>query len=716
MDTIGVVTAQGSYNFEDVAFTGNAAFATAGLQFVYDGVTDGDGSLLNPFTVMQALNAADMDQTFVFLDGSYNFGGTTFVLDDGQAVTGLDNGASVMTSGPAINITGLGVAGGQAISRASQMTGGLSIVNTGGGDIFSFAGSGMIADLSIDGTGGGDIFAAGATNGAIMVNGVAVQNVASGQAAFAFNSFNGTATVQGSSISTAGGGIVSVTGGRGSYTFDSVTTSGTGAAGNIGILLDSLGDNSDFNFASALTLSGYDSGITITNIGADLVDIDFGAVEVSSSATGISVSAITSTAIDIDFASVAVTGAGTGIDIDGFNANGDTISVAGTTTINNAGVAGIEISNSSGDVSFDGRTTITNTAAAGHGIDLGLDAGGANTGAYTFNGLDVTVNGTGAFGLRARDSGTVNVLDPGGNNQITSNNGTAVFINPTLVNIALANVTSQNAAGSGLDLNLVSGSTFTVTGTTSVTGSDEAGVEITNSGGSTISFATLNIDNDDTVADGAGIVVNNAATGTVTVNVNGGSIASGNDRAVSVANSGPGGIAIGQTYSSISVDGASRAVSVGGSVTGTLDTGSGGAIQNTSEAAIVALSGTTADIKVGQSIAVTAGDVASINNLGAGGSVELAGNINATGGTGIFVGNSAGGCRFLRRVQNPERRIGRGRFHLQFRQRVGQLHQWRARHRHDGRYRLFRHIRRPGDNRRQRQFNHVGSYDRASAG
>lgn len=655
VDTIGVQTVQGTYNFEDVAFTGNAAFASSDLQFVHASADTGDGSLLNPFSVAQALAAADTDQTFVFLDGSYDFSGTTFALDDGQSITGFDNGASVMVAGAPINVSGLG-SGTIDVSRTEGNTGGtsISISNSGGADVFSFLGAGMIANLTVDGTGGGNAFTASATSGTIMVDGVTVQNVASGQTAFAFNGFAGTATIQNSSVSAAGGGITSVTGGTGSYAFNSVTASGTGAAGNTGVSLDSLGAGSTFNFVSDLTLAGYDSGIFIQNIAAANVDIDFGAVDVGSSTTGISISNITNaaTGIDIDFASVAVTDADTGIDIDGFNATGQTITVAGTTQIDDAIVAGISVSNSSGNASFGGRTTILNDdpGADGHGIDLGLDAGGANTGTYTFNGVDVTVNGTNAYGLRARTSGTVNILDPNGDNQITSNNGTAIFINPTLVDITLANVTSQNATGSGLDLELVSGSSFSVTGTTNVTGSDGAGVEITNSGGSTIDFNTLNIDNDDTAADGAGLVVTNSAAGAVTVNVSGGTIASGDDRGISISNSGAGGVALGQTYSSISVNGADIGINIsdtigGGTISGTLDTGTGGAIQNTSTAGIFTDRG-SASITVGQSISTATGRVAEIQRLEAGGSIDIAGNINATGGTGIFADNVFGSVVF----------------------------------------------------------------------
>lgn len=590
VNTVGVQVAQGTYNFEDVAFTGNAAYETAGLQFVYDGATEGSGSLLDPFTVAQALAAADTDQTFVFLDGSYNFT-ATFVLDDGQSVIGFDNGREVATDGPPANVTGLGIVSGDVISRATQMTGGITIANNGGTDIFSFLGSGMIADLTIDGAGGGDIFAASGTSGAITVDGITAGGIAAGQSAFDFDNVAGTVTVQNASLTTAGGGFVAVSGGSADYSFTNVTTAGTGTASDTGIEIDGLGAGGGFSFDTALNLAGFSTGI------------------------------------DIENAAGAVT-------------------FGNTTTISEAATAGIAVGNSSGNVTFNGRTTIANTVAAGNGIDLGLGAGGANTGTYTFNGLDVTVNGVDAYGLRARSSGTVNVFDPNGDNQITSNNGTAVFINPTLVNIALADVTSQNATGSGLDLELLSGSTFTVTGTASVTGSDIAGVEIVNSGGSVISFGTLNIDNDDAPADGAGLVVNNSAGGAVTVNVSGGSIASGDEAAVDIVNSGAGDVILGQTYSFVSVNGANRGVSVsdaagGGTVSGILSTGAAGTIQNTTGAAVYLESG-EAQIFIGQDIVTSTGRVADLRTLALGSTVNIGGNINATGGTGISASQLGG--------------------------------------------------------------------------
>ncbi|QBK31402.1 beta strand repeat-containing protein [Roseitalea porphyridii] len=489
-------------------------------------------------------------------------------------------------------------------------------------------------------------------------------------------------------INAAGGAAVNLTGVRAlNFALTSVTGNGGGAVGN-GLVLNNLGANSGFSVAGATTLDNYTGfGLSIANlaqngqtlafgavninttvgqvdpggdgIGIDTIsatgtDIDFGAVTIGNatngSGTGIAIEDITNaaTGFDLDFGSLSLNNLLLGLVVDDFDAPGaSTITVAGTTNITANQFDAIRIINSDGDITFGGRTTIINggAAAGADGIDLGTSAGGANTGAYTFNGLDVTVNGAGAFGFRATDSGTVTINDPGGNNQITSNNGTAVFINPTVANITLQNVTSTNATGSGVDLTLAAGSNFTVNGTTAVTGSDEAGVEITNSGGSTVSLGTLTIDNDGAAADGAGLFVNQAGTGTLNLNVTTGTIASGNDEAINLFNTSTGGIALGVTLTSVSVNGAAEGINIvrtNGTMSGSLNTGAGGSITGTTTRAIN-VNGGTETVTIGQSVTTAGGEAVRVSNK-TGGSFTLSGNINhAGGGQGVVVSNTSGG-------------------------------------------------------------------------
>lgn len=335
------------------------------------------------------------------------------------------------------------------------------------------------------------------------------------------------------------------------FALTSITANGSGTVAD-GVVLFNLAANSSFAVTGTTTIDNYtDAGIQITNLGSNNQDIDFAATDINRTAAqatgrGIVIDSIGGTGVDIDFGAtriglggttttlgVLVSGVGagatgfgtdfaslttnqarTGFWVDNVDIAGAAVGVTGTTTIDNAVLDGIRIENSAGNVTFGGTTTISNAVGFdGDGVDLGTSAGGANTGTYTFNGVDITVNGVGAFGFRATDSGTVTVNDPGGTNQITSNNGTAVFINPTVTNITLQNVTSTNSTDSGVEIDLGSaGSTFTVTGTTTITNSTNAGIHVNASDG-TISFGNTVIDNTGTA--GGGVQIDGAGNRTV---------------------------------------------------------------------------------------------------------------------------------------------------------------------------------------------------------
>ena len=184
--------------------------------------------------------------------------------------------------------------------------------------------------------------------------------------------------------------------------------------------------------------------------------------------------------------------------------------MSGATTINDATADGIAISNSAANATFTGLVTILNDAAGanGDGVDLST-----NTGTYAFNGgVNITVNGTGAFGFRAQSSGTVTIADPGGTNQITSNNGTALLINPTSLTATLATVTSSGGS-EGISLSGMSGS-LTI-GSVDIDGQTGDGIDITNSAGTvTINGGTIGATNDPA---GIGVDINGGA-GNVTIN------------------------------------------------------------------------------------------------------------------------------------------------------------------------------------------------------
>jgi hypothetical protein len=221
--------------------------------------------------------------------------------------------------------------------------------------------------------------------------------------------------------------------------------------------------------------------------------------------------------LNVQLDSATTSNAGThGIQL--VNVDNSIFGVTGVTTINDATTDGIAVSNSQGSTfTFTGLVTILNDGGAnGDGVDLQNN----NTADSTFNfngGVDITVNGTNAYGFRAQSSGTVNILDPGGTTtQIISNNGTAIFINPTTFNATLDSVTSTGDSGTdgGISLNGMSGS-LTI-GSVDIDGQDGDGIDITNLGSGasvTINGGTIGNTNDPA---GVGVDIN-GGLGNITI-------------------------------------------------------------------------------------------------------------------------------------------------------------------------------------------------------
>ncbi|MCI0680523.1 MAG: Ig-like domain-containing protein, partial [Gemmataceae bacterium] len=296
----------------------------------------------------------------------------------------------------------------------------------------------------------------------------------------------------------------------------------TGSAGQTPVLVVTGAANQGIQLAQNNTISGLDVGMNnATAVGIADGGGSVGTVIISN--VGVGVSQNLGQAIDIDqggtlnvqLDSVTSSGAAVGIDLGsatGLAGTGNHFTVSGATTINDATADGIAIANSSVIATFTGEVTILNDAASanGDGVDLLT-----NTGTYNFNGgVDITVIGTNAFGFRAQGSGTVNILDPGGANQITSNNGTALFINPTAFQATLNSVTAgDGGSGDGIHLEGVTGTGVTIA-TVSLNGMAGDGIDITSSSAN----ITINGGSIGNTNDPAGIGVDvNGGTGNVTI-------------------------------------------------------------------------------------------------------------------------------------------------------------------------------------------------------
>ena len=230
----------------------------------------------------------------------------------------------------------------------------------------------------------------------------------------------------------------------------------------------------DFGNSAGFALSGINVGnATVNTVTAGLIN----------NTTGGAIS-ITNGTFNATFSSIASNGGAQGIQL--VNVDNSIFGVTGITTIDDATTAGIAVSTSQNSTfTFGGKVTILNDGGAnGDGVDLQNNNAGDST--FHFNGgVDIEVNGANAFGFRAQSSGIVNILDPGGNtNEIISNNGTAILINPTQFNAALDLVRSTGDSGTDGGINL-DGMTGTLTiESVDIDGQDGDGIDILNTNGS----------------------------------------------------------------------------------------------------------------------------------------------------------------------------------------------------------------------------------------
>ncbi len=148
-------------------------------------------------------------------------------------------------------------------------------------------------------------------------------------------------------------------------------------------------------------------------------------------------------------------------------------------------------------------------------------------------GFDIGSNGTPANGsgivgsnvgdLSISEGVSIFINDPNAGPGIDINGGGTIAVE--LVQLSLTGSSTE-----GIDLNNISGGSFEVTGTTSITNSANAAVDITSSASATFTFNTLNITN--TAANTLGLFVNNGGT----VNTTAGTINTGTNRAVDINN------------------------------------------------------------------------------------------------------------------------------------------------------------------------------------
>ena len=262
------------------------------------------------------------------------------------------------------------------------------------------------------------------------------------------NPFNSLADVSGASGPDGVGDIIYVNTGSGDYTggitlLNNQTLHGEGAAFTVaGFNLAAAGTDptianaagSGVTLASGNTLTGFTVGNTtgfdITNTAAASVGT-LTISDVTLNGSGGLINIDSGGTLNVQLNSATTSAAGThGINL--VNVDNSTFTVTGVTTINDATTDGIAVSNSQNSTfTFTGKTTILNDGGAnGDGVDLQNNNAVDST--FNFNGgVDITSTAPTRSASARSQSGTVNILNPNSDNQITSNNGTAIFINPT---------------------------------------------------------------------------------------------------------------------------------------------------------------------------------------------------------------------------------------------------------------------------------------------
>lgn len=543
-------------------------------------------------------------------------------LSQDNTVRGFDINS---TGGVAVQTPGANI----GTSTFSDMT----IQGSTGGVQFAAASSGtanFANNVTINNAGTGAAFnvLGGTASSTFSGN---LNNTAANQAAVQVQGgHTGTLTFDtGTIMDTAGTGL-QFDNADGTYNFNGTATLNGGDAG-----IDILnGSNGTFTFGAgtAITNANANPAFRIDNGDEALAGLTYSGNITNTNGRAVQLSNITDGAGNITFqtGTIADSGTGTGIEIGDVD---EQVNFNGPITLQ--GADGLDIRNGSAGTFTFANTTITDVGNTAFLVD------GADNSTVNFNGgaitqntanravevtgtdnatIDINVlvtantststaislsNNTGSNinfdgglnidtttgqGFDASGGGNIRVSATAGDESVNSTNDRAIDISGVTTDITFDSVTSNNSGNEGIDLtNLGAGSTFEVTGTTTISNATDAGIEINSSQG-TFTFASVDIDG----TGQAGIQLTNT---TGTVNINGGNI----------DNTGGTNDGINATNTTLNVSG----VTFGAATTGAADDigGDGIEIQNTDA---VNRMHTIAGVTMG----ATAGDTADIAGRG----------------------------------------------------------------------------------------------------
>lgn len=429
----------------------------------------GNGTQADPFNRLNEVEAASLpgDTIYVAEDSTP---GTVDNLTDGMALkadqrligAGVDLVACGQTLVSASTTPSINNVAGNAIDLATDNT--IRGLDVRGAAVRGISGSGF-GTLSVDTVNivGGSLEILNLSNGTLAATFGTLSNHLGTASGIVLDSVGGSLDVTTTTITDPVGAGITVDNAPAAADLDFGATTVTLAGG----LASAPGVRVSTNAASSTVT--FDTLSITTENGAGFLSGIGGTVNINSTAA--SVNATNGPAVDISattgrtngisgwtFATLQSTGSGT----DGVLLNNlfENFTVGTSTTVSDADLRGILVSNSANRSIDFGATSVTDTnigaGANGDGIDLRTGNAGAT---FTFDSLAATTDG--GFGLAANNSGTVNVTSAA--STIVATGGPGLDITATTIGINLATLSSSGSPTTGVNLNMVTG-TLNATG------------------------------------------------------------------------------------------------------------------------------------------------------------------------------------------------------------------------------------------------------------
>ncbi|MEM6620716.1 MAG: inverse autotransporter beta domain-containing protein [Pseudomonadota bacterium] len=542
----GGIPAGGTYNFEDVSFTGDTSDLAGGISvfFASDGGGGGGTSFTDPGTIAQA-NAANVDAVVIFGDDGNNIrdtislGSNIFDLNDGQVlvsfirnqVTDLAN-FGLSGGGPGNNFVfnpASVPAGGTIIDATGAPIDGVHPALTGTGDAVVDLNnvSGAIVSVQAEGTGLNTIRYLGLGTGKTL----RLENVlaeSTGGVAINIDPFD--STTSGLEITGFGNRAVG-TGGRALRIADGVigaaglgftTVTTTGSTTGPAVTLTEVLGSGTLGIASVNLNASGSADTLVINRSTAAITISAGTINNSGSGTTVEIGDGTNTAggnaISIG-ANLSTTGTGLAVLID--NRTGGILDFTGR-LIDTAATGGqINISGAnSGSIRFTGGNAVL-TNQVGSSVGNAVDISGSGNATFVFENFDITSSGLNGFAVSGSLTGSLTLTD------VDVFNTGGIGFNIDAVTDALSvqgtgNSVTASSSGRGVRLRDITLGGALVFDFVSATASSSFGIDVSNLAGvgQTLTFSTV-ILNTSSTGSGGGIRFRNSVP---KINVNAGSI------------------------------------------------------------------------------------------------------------------------------------------------------------------------------------------------